>query len=388
MKEIAIVVVAYNRLDSLRRLLSSLQEAYYDGYQPTLIISIDKSDTDLIERYADGFIWKNGQKIVDKHEVNLGLRPHMMSLGKWFDSFDALVVLEDDLIVSKNFFFYTRQCVEKYYDKSYIAGISLYRFEFNYQTEAPFSPMNDEHDAFFMQNAMSWGEVWMKKSWQLFYDWYLNNQSFTLSAELPKRVQMWGKNSWLKYHTRYCIENELFFVYPYVSLTTNFGEAGVHSTMGYRTAYQTILQTGIKSSYNLPELDSAVKYDGFFENCILYEILGKSKDVLCIDLQGKNLNALKKRFWLSTKLLNYKIIRSFSLQLRPIEANIIYGLEGEGVYLYDTTEKRRNERKKKDRSFIYFFHIDDVLNFLKNYGLSNLVRDFFKRISVVLLSKK
>ena len=384
MKEIAIVVVTYNRLTSLQRLLSSLCEAFYVDYKPTLIISIDKSETDAIEKYADEFIWKHGKKIVDKHEVNLGLRPHMMSLGKWFDSFDALVVLEDDLVVSKNFFFYTRKCVEKYYDYSDIAGISLYRYEFNYQTQTPFSPMRDEHDAFFMQSAMSWGEVWMKDSWRLFYNWYINNELFTQSSELPKRVQGWGKNSWLKYHTRYCIENNLYFVYPYVSLTTNFGEAGVHSTVGYRTAYQTVLQEGIKSNYNLPDFDNAVKYDGFFENILIYKQLGLTKDELCIDLQGGNYNVLNKRYWLTTRIAEFKVLQSYSLQLRPIESNVIYELEGKDIFLYDTFKREGKRKKDKNSGYLYFFHIDDVLNFLRSYGLRNFVVDFFRRLSILL----
>ena len=131
MSNIAIVTVAYNRSDSLARLLNSLERAYYGQESPTLIISIDKSNTDVVERFADEYSWPHGEKMVRKHEQNLGLRNHMLSLGEWFDKYDALVILEDDIVVSPSFYIYTRQCVNKYSSDANIAGISLYGFEVN-----------------------------------------------------------------------------------------------------------------------------------------------------------------------------------------------------------------------------------------------------------------
>ena len=227
---IAIVTVAYNRVDSLRRLLCSLERAYYSE-MTTLIISIDKSKTDVVERFAEEYHWPFGEKIVDKHEKNLGLRPHMMSLGKWFDRFDAIVVLEDDIIVSPSFYYYTQRTVEKYHDCSDIAGIGLYGMCINYLTSNPFTPIKDEHDVYFMNSAISWGEVWMKDQWREYYDWYQNNLIFDHSDLIPERLFEWGEKSWLKYHTRYCIENNKYFVYPYVSLSSNCCDVGTNSKM-------------------------------------------------------------------------------------------------------------------------------------------------------------
>ena len=51
MENIAIVTVAYNRVKSLSRLLNSLLCADIDN--APLIISIDKSNTNEVERYAN-----------------------------------------------------------------------------------------------------------------------------------------------------------------------------------------------------------------------------------------------------------------------------------------------------------------------------------------------
>ena len=373
--DIAIVAVAYNRCDSLQRLLKSLEKAYYE-WPVTLIISVDKSKTDVVEKFADDYQWPHGDKIVDKHDKNLGLRPHMMSLGKWFDRFDAIAVLEDDIVVSPNFYSYTQQTVEKYHNNPDIAGVSLYSFKVNYQTGIPFTPVKDNNDVYFMKCGMSWGEVWMRDSWKQFYEWYLNHQDFPVLPHLPYTICSWNDKSWLKYHTRYCIEENKFFVHPYVSLTTNYGDAGEHSTGSANTLYQVPLQMGLKKHYMLPELgEDVVLYDGFFENLSLYKILGLNDENLCLDLNGSGQNRQSKRYWLSTRVLDYKIIDSYGINYRPIELNIIIKNVGKNIYLYDTSIEVKNPNKKKRDLLLYNFHIANMFFFVRRYGYLNLLKD-------------
>ena len=87
--KIAIVVVAYNRVKSLERILNSLVHADIDN--ATLIISIDKSNTNSVELYAESFVWPYGEKRVIKHTNNLGLRTHILSVGQLFNEFDAII---------------------------------------------------------------------------------------------------------------------------------------------------------------------------------------------------------------------------------------------------------------------------------------------------------
>lgn len=376
--EIAIVVVAYNRVGSMSRLLSSLEKASYPaGKNIPLIISVDKSNTDVVERYADDFQWQFGEKIVDKHDVNLGLRPHMLSLGKWFDKYDAIIVLEDDVVVSPCFFPYSMQTVKRYSDNDSIAGISLYSFKVNYQTGTPFEPLKNEHDVFFMNCAMSWGEVWMRNSWLKFYDWYLKNQDFKKSDHLPPAICAWNDKSWLKYHTKYCIEENKYFVFPYVSLTTNYGDAGIHNNGSGNTIYQVVWQNGDKKTFSLPELDSdAIRYDGFFENLALYNIIEYPVQDVCIDLQNGKKNSMKCRYWLTTQLENYKIVKSYGLNYRPIEANILLNNEGSTIFLYDTSIEEKNQVRCTRQSKLYPYHLSNIFLFIREYGYCNTIKDF------------
>lgn len=336
--DIAICVIGYNRLFSIKRLLYSLNNAFYNTNVP-LIISIDKSDTDEVEKYADSFAWAFGPKRVIKHEENLGLRKHILQCGNLLEEFDALIVLEDDIEVSPGFFHYAKQCVEKYDNELQIAGISLYNFHVNYHNKLPFTPIKTESDVYLMKCAQSWGQVWMKKQWKEFLNWYTENSyEFPELPHLPISICKWPKSSWLKYHTRYCIEKNKYFVYPYISLTTNYSDVGVHSNQS-SYIYQVPLLFGCKKDYIL---EPTIHYDGFFENENILKYLNYKEEDICIDLYGEKNNREKKRYYLTTKRFNYKILKSYGLCLRPIELNIIKETKGEEIFLYDTNSNTNN----------------------------------------------
>ena len=374
---IAIVTVTYNRTDSLKRLLSSLEQANYEHEEPTLIISVDKSKTEEVEKFADNYFWPYGKKIVRKHEQNLGLRNHMMSLGEWFENFDALVVLEDDIIVSPCFYTYVRQATNKYMGSMDVCGISLYSFSRNYQTRLPFTPLSSEYDGFFMNCAMSWGEEWMKPQWNEFYNWYLNHQEFPIEPHLPELICRW-KKSWLKYHTKYCIETNKYFLFPYVSLSSNNGDIGVHVGAGHKWGFQVSLQYGQKNSYRFPDkVSEAVCYDGFFENKALYEALGIKEEDCCIDLCGTQCNRLKKRYWLTLVKTDFPLVKSYALTLRPLEASVINGEPGNEVFLYDTGNR---EYKCQTSKLLvkYLYNIEEISMFVHQYGWKNFIKDAIK----------
>ena len=110
---IAICVIAYNRPLSLKRNLEALSKAYYNE-NVTLIISIDKSENRLVAQYAENFDWLHGEKKVIVRAERMGLRQHVLSCGQFLKEYDALIVLEDDVTVAPSFYYYARQCVERY----------------------------------------------------------------------------------------------------------------------------------------------------------------------------------------------------------------------------------------------------------------------------------
>ena len=76
----AIVTVGYDRPGALSRLLNSLKEADYDGFDNiTLVISIDKGGDPAVTRAAEAFDWGHGEKRIIKREERMGLKKHILS---------------------------------------------------------------------------------------------------------------------------------------------------------------------------------------------------------------------------------------------------------------------------------------------------------------------
>lgn len=352
---IAICTICYNRPDSLRRVFGSIERGCYDGDKVDLIISIDYSGKDDVRTVADELVWSHGEKRVVAYQHNLGLRSHVLKCGEFTKEYDGLIVLEDDVFVAPSFYLYAKACVEKYCNDDRIAGISLYSFGVNYHNMLPFVPLRSESDVYLMQNAQSWGQVWMPKQWSEFMDWYEGNDGdFQEMPHLPKSICSW-KKSWLKYHTRYCIEKDKFFVYPYVSLSTCFSDEGEH-TSGASTIVQVPLLHGLKRDYIL---SPSVYYDSFFENRNLADFLGfADPEELCVDIYGEKDNRQGRRYWLTRKIAGYKIIHSYGLRLKPAEQNIFNEIPGTDMFLYDVSESSSNRLKQSPFGFEQYLYND------------------------------
>lgn len=389
---IAICIVAYNRLHALKRVLASLAVAGYGSDPVTLVVSIDKSDVCSVEKYAREFDWKYGEKRVVTHPENLGLKKHILGCGELLEKFDALILLEDDLVVAPGFYQYARQCVDRYRDDDRIAGISLYGFSVNYQNRLPFVPLKKNgSDVYFMNCAQSWGQVWMRNQWKTFTEWYaLQNESFGASSRLPRSICSWPESSWLKYHTKYCIEQDKYFVYPYTSLSTNSGDAGTHNRSGAADLYQVPLPAGTGDDFRLPELrDDSIRYDGFFEYkgyAFLCERLGIAESELCVDFYGERRDAGSFRYWLTRETAGYEVIESYALQMRPYEMNIFLQNRGTDLYLYDRSRPciSAKEDKKANRRFLAYLYQITLSDYLKRIVLKSTFGKILQKIYKLL----
>lgn len=333
----SIVVVGYNRPDSMRRLLESLCCASYE-VSCDLVISLDYGTRqEELLKIAENVKWMHGEKKIRKFQSAQGLRQHILQCGDLTNEYDAVVVMEDDLVVAENFFQYVIEAVEFYNNNDLIAGISLYTHHTNPGNGRAFEAQFNGYDAYLMQYAQSWGQCWTRKMWNAFRNWYDEQvEDIALDGVVPNYVVGWNKQSWLKYYIRYTAEKGLFYVYPYFSLTTNSSEIGEHNKHN-STAYQVPLSTGKMQGYRFPEVEDAVKYDAYFERIFEEPIDGCYGNIL-LDLYG-----LRKHFGnadtlISTQKLNYKILREIELKYRPHELNCLRQEEGKGIYVYDLKE--------------------------------------------------
>lgn len=355
----AIVVVAYNRANSLKRILKFISKGFYPEGNIPLIISIDKGNNDDVIKIANDFEWTHGDKQVICHEVNLGLRAHIIECASRSREYGSVIILEDDLLVSPNFYNYVQAALAYSEDKDYIGGISLYNHQYNVHTSDPFWPVEDGYDNWYFQFASSWGEAWSYKQWQRFYDWYVVNKDVHLESDnFPPYVAAWSSKSWLKYFIKYLIESDKYFLYPRISLTSNCSDKGEHAIGGDNTAFQVPLLYANKSTYNFSSIqDSKAIYDAFYENMKLTDELACGP--VTVDLYGYK-PVCNTRYLLSSKLLDYKIVTSYNCSMRPHEMNVLEGLAGEDLFLYDTEccEKNTvNSKAYNKRKLRYKFKI-------------------------------
>ena len=335
-EKLGILVIGYKNIDGIKRLLHSLSKADYLGANNIpLIISIDYSGDQSVEDYANDYFWEFGPKHVIAYKSNLGLRKHILKCGDYIESYDldAMAVLEDDIYVSPMFFKYYRDSVSFYSDDLRIAGISLYKHETNIFAKKSFIDYKDGGDTYFVQYAQSWGQIWMRKQWAEFKKWYESGQYEKMSLnDVPENILRWDK-SWLKYHIMYLIATNKYFVYPRTSLTTNFSDVGTHSS-SQTTSLQVPLcfDSGIAWKFNRLE-DTKAVYDAFFESKPIVQWIGLEK--LKVDLNNRKTIYSEDNYLLCNRQLNYKVLKTWGLQLRPIEANIFEEIDGKDLFLYD-----------------------------------------------------
>lgn len=331
--KIAIVIVGYNRLDSIKRLLSSLEQAIYPTNDVPLVVSIDASGNEQLYDYVRNYKWKFGETFIIIHEKRLGLREHIFSCGDLTNYFKGIILLEDDLFVSKYFYYYTTNALDYYaYDQS-VACIGLYSYQSNIYSALPFQPYQGEYDVWATQATVTWGQCWNQRMWSGFRLWLEENPNIDWeSLDISQSIKNF-KRAWSKFFSAYLWVNNLFVVVPYKSYTTNFSEQGEHNSVSMPVAQVPIVNR--KESFVFAPMDELVKYDSYFDPVDIFDLIQSPSDDTYVDLYGDRPNCLHKRYLLSVDILPYRIIKSYALSLRPIDANIRHQLSGRGIYLYD-----------------------------------------------------
>lgn len=373
----AIVVVGYNRVNSMARLLQSIKNAYYPVNDITLIISLDKGEKqNEIKLLAENFQWEHGTKEIKVYNERQGLKKHIIKNGNLALKYGAIIVLEDDLYVAPDFYNFAYQAVNYYKNDNKVVGIGLYSHEWNGYSSSPFIKRIGQADVFAGQFSITWGQCWTKRSWQGFYEWLQKQDKYIYNSDIPERINRWSNQSWGKYFVNYIQENNLYYIIPNISLSTNFSDVGQHSK--YRnTDHQVSLWLQKNKQYVFLPFDKLFKYDLFFEPILEKPLLGISRELIDVDLNMTKKKKLERRYLLTTKKRNYRLLKSYSLDLRPIELNILQSLEGDGIYFYDTQIKENNKHILEKKLFYD----------LRGYNFIQLFKGALRNFKIVFFIK-
>ncbi|MEM6468423.1 MAG: hypothetical protein AAF802_02555 [Planctomycetota bacterium] len=327
----AIVVVTFNRLNSLQRLLRSLERSHYPNDAVQLVISVDFGDSEegsRLREFVNEYQWPHGPKRSIQHHQNLGLRKHVLSCGDLSQEYGRIIVLEDDLSVARHFFQFAVRGLDHAAKDERVAGISLYSHAGNLGNGLPFTPLYDGFDNYFLQIASSWGQAWDSGQWSAFRQWYDSLpdddlDSIPSDAMIPDHIRGWPKSSWLKYFIWYLQKADKYFLYPRVSYSTNHSDPGMHC--GTKTSRWQVPLASAMSEPSLSTTEQSLSlYDAFFEvkpetlRKVSTELVGHDFDV---DLWGqKPKRVLRKPLTLTSRRASNPI-KSFPLELKPFEEN-------------------------------------------------------------------
>ena len=264
----ALVVTAYRRPESLSRLLRQLCAARYpDDLSITLVISIDGGGHERVVEIANELEWLRGEKRVITHSRNMGLRDHIISCGDLSLEYGSVIVLEDDLIVSPDFYIYAKGVGSYYSEEKNVAQVSLYSYIISELTLERFMPLYVGDDVYFMQWASSWGQLWTASQWSLFKDWYINNKLLTGYCDLvPRYVLDWPESSWKKFYIAYMCSTGKYTVFPYFGVTSPYGDDGENISSGSLPVVQSPLSLRWNENTSLPDFSRCkMRYDSYFQ---------------------------------------------------------------------------------------------------------------------------
>ena len=345
----AIVVVAFNRANSLMRLLDSLSRADYTNFESVkLIISVDYQNSknrQAVLNLAQDFNWEYGEKEVIDYKENQGLKKHILSCGDFTKLYGSVILLEDDLLVSKGFYKYASAASKFYSSESKVAGISLYSYEYEELGWFKFYPAKLGGDTFFMQWASSWGQLWTEEHWKGFKNW-LSKEKDLEDINIPDRVKGW-KKSWKKYYIGYLVDTDKYFVFPYNSYTTVKDGDGVHTQNDSRQNFVQLTSDTLKENYIFSSLSNQdLKYDVFFQpikKTVYNKVLDKD-----ITVEFDFFNTKKKKNFTADYVFSIKeanrFISGHSSFLIPYEHNLMSHEKGD---IFTLAQKENFLEKKK-----------------------------------------
>lgn len=358
-EQVAIIVVGYNRIPAIKRLLQSLIEAQYAVENAPLVISIDGSGNQQLYDYVQQFEWPYGDKYVNIQKERLGLKNHIFQCFDYSKFFRGVILLEDDVFVSKYFYHYAICALDSYENDERIAEIALYKNEMNGYVGLPFIPMNNGSDTYLMQDVCTSGECITWRMWSEFRSWLSShsNDDFKI-IDMPDIIKNWSR-AWSKAYNAFVVSNHKYVVYPHFALTTNFNDVGEH---GGDDGSVTQVNLSFKDTeYQMKPFEEMVRYDIYFNNELIYDWLGIDSNQLVLDIYGYNERILKN-YLLTTRELPIEKEKSFALAMRPIELNVKYRIDGNGLYLYKTEELRGKSIKGNYSNNVIPFFLDGFRN--------------------------
>ena len=175
--DLRLIVLTYKRSESLRRLLSSLNDLVVDGDSVSLHIWIDRSQDGSLDAataaVAAGFPWTLGP-----YRVHIQ-RQHVGIYGQWIDTWrpraasrEMALILEDDISVSPYAYRWLKAARRFYGHRPDVMGYTLQSDNVNRAAGGGPLQESSKKTAFMYRLLGSWGFAPRPDVWRDFQDWF------------------------------------------------------------------------------------------------------------------------------------------------------------------------------------------------------------------------
>jgi len=241
----ALAIFGHQRPGSIRRLLSSVEKnseffdsqvyAFIDGPRNAIEAKVSQEIKDI-------FLRLNHPRLeIIARQTNVGLKRSIIDgVNYVFEKEDAVIVLEDDLVLSSKALSYFNDGLSSYRDNNIVASITSHTFlhDKSYSNER----------AFFLPSPHPWGWATWKNRWEN-VDWnskldkeiinspsfktYFNSYGLRDFSRMLKLAELGLVNSWYIYWCYHCAKNNQLTMYPPLPYSRNEGASsagGTHSS--------------------------------------------------------------------------------------------------------------------------------------------------------------
>lgn len=279
-----LIVLTMDRSEPLKRLLRSLSEADYGGDHVDLDIWVDRAVGKDINRdvlkVAGELDWKQGTKTVHSRLENGGLYQQWIYTWRITEQTDeAVVILEDDLEVSKAFYQWLKQARSAYASDPEVASFTLQRSTLRPRqipgVAAGPLRLPKEHTVFKYRLLGTWGFSPQRDAWVEFREWFEKKKRNKEKPYVPNLMTTnWYKSQekdgfaptmWSQWWIKFVDEKNYFTVTAHLpdgsTLAANWRESGMHYTKR-KASRDFPLYNGTADQFLWPESPIKIDWDG------------------------------------------------------------------------------------------------------------------------------
>jgi Glycosyl transferase family 2 len=294
-----IILFAYNRPIHLQKTIESLKnntlainsKVYFFSDAPK-----NESDNSLVKEVRNLLHQVKGFREVEiiEQSNNKGLATSVIDgVTQIINTYEKVIVLEDDLVVSSNFLKYQNDCLIKYKEKLDVFSIAGYMPPIQI-------PNYIEDNVFLIPRCSSWGWATWKDRW-LKSDWEVKDfQDFIKDKEKQKMFERGGNDvtamlvkqqlgvihSWAIRWNYAHFKHDAYCLYPRFNKVANIGTDG--SGTNFPKEVKKYITSITERDYHLPD-------DLFYDAS--NEVVKNFKKFYNVSLYRKCINFLKYQIW-------------------------------------------------------------------------------------------